>query len=119
MRYIRPRKTLSLSSKEEMIMLTMLHQARYGIEIIEMVWEASDGSIEINFGSLYPALNKLIKRGLIVETQDLHPEENLAERGGHRRKYHMLTEQGREALNQVYKFRSILRDMKGRWQAYT
>ena len=98
-------------------MLTMLHQARYGTEIINMVWDASKGRIDINFGSLYPTLNRLVKRGFIIETVDVpHSEGDLHDRGGHRRKYHMLTEYGRTALREVYQCRSVLRDMKGQWQ---
>ena len=98
-------------------MLTMRHGARYGIEIIDMVWEATNGEIDINFGSLYPTLDKLIKRGLIVETKTPQPDTGLHERGGHRRKYHMLTEQGCETLEQIDGFRSRLRNMKERWSS--
>jgi PadR family transcriptional regulator, regulatory protein PadR len=106
-----------LSTKEELIMLTMLHQERYGTEMMEMVSLLSEGRVEINFGSLYPILKKLSKGGLIEDVKSPSVEDSLVERGGHRRKYYALTEPGREALNQLSEMRTSLRSISGQWQA--
>jgi PadR family transcriptional regulator, regulatory protein PadR len=109
--------SFELSNKEEIIMLTMLHKQRYGIEIIDMVWHMSDGNIDINFGSLYPALQKLSKRGFIQETEPPEiPSEDLHDRCGHRRKYYLLTEYGHMALGQIFQVRTSLRNIQGQWR---
>lgn len=92
-------------------MLTMLEKTRYGTEIIEMVSFASDGEVQINFGSLYPTIERLKKRGFIEETNHVVYDAGLKIRGGHRRKYHNLTEKGRLALARATRFRSALRSM--------
>jgi len=38
----------------------------YGLEIITAVADASDGKRKIGFGSLYPTLHKLEKKGLVT-----------------------------------------------------
>lgn len=92
----------------------MLNQERYGSEITQMVWDATDGKVDIQFGSLYPMLNKLTKRGLIQKAKGNYRHENLAERGGHRRQYYILTARGYAALDQIDVFRTSLRDMQSR-----
>ena len=97
-------------------MITLLHRKRYGTEIMEMILEASEGNIPINFGSLYPILSKLAKRNFIVEAPDPAPESNLQKRGGHRRKYYALTEKGRLALTETEQVRTRLQRMKQQWR---
>ena len=58
----------------------------YGYEIAQKVKELSDNKILIKEGSLYPALHKLLKDGLVqVETVNI---------GKRIRKYYSITEQG-------------------------
>lgn len=101
-----------LSGKEELIMLTMLSQERYGTEMIQIVYEATDGKVDIQFGSIYPMLNKLEKRSLIKNTTATHANEDLTQRGSHRRQYYMLTDYGYAALKQVDIFRTSVRNMQ-------
>lgn len=58
-------ENLKLTSLEEAIMLAALHRPRYGQDIVEVVSAASQGGFQIGCGALYPALNRLAKRGLI------------------------------------------------------
>ncbi|MDN5215186.1 helix-turn-helix transcriptional regulator [Fulvivirgaceae bacterium BMA12] len=58
----------------------------YGYEITQRVKELSDNKILIKEGSLYPALHKLLKDGLVqVETVNI---------GKRIRKYYSITKQG-------------------------
>ena len=88
-------------------MLTMRSQPRYGLEIIEMVYDASDSHIEIQIGSLYPLLKRLKRTGLL-ETAKV--TENLAVRGNHTRKYSQLTVSGQQALARAEQLRRNLRN---------
>lgn len=98
-------------------MITLLHRKRYGTEIMAMIEEVSEGNISINFGSLYRILSKLTRRNFIVETPDPAPENNLQKRGGHRRKYYALTEQGRSALTAKEQLRTKLQGIKQPWKS--
>jgi len=95
-----------LSAINETVLLTLYKKQRYGLEIIEMVSLASNGWLQINVGTLYPLLHKLEKEGLI---QSLESDESLQTRGGHLRKYYLITEAGRQALLNAENVRLRLR----------
>ena len=59
----------------------------YGYEIFQEVKERSDGKILLKDGSLYPALQKMYKDGLLT-----YEEEFIGKRV---RKYYMLTKKGK------------------------
>lgn len=62
------------------------HGKMYGYEITQKVKELTDDKILIKEGSLYPALHKLLKDGLVeVETVNI---------GKRVRKYYSITKQG-------------------------
>ena len=88
-------------------MLTMVHQPRYGLEIIYMISAASQNRFEINFGTLYPKLRSLERRRLIqsIKMEDV---KYIEQRGGHRRKYYELTPEGRHALHEASQLRQTL-----------
>jgi len=58
----------------------------YGYEMYQQVKELSEGKIVLKDGSLYPALQKMTKDGLLS-----FKEENV---GGRIRKYYYLTKKG-------------------------
>lgn len=90
-----------LSPKEEAVLSSVLCRERYGLEIIEAVKEASSGRIELGFGSLYPTLHKLEKKGfLAAHWGDETPEE----RGGARRRYYGITGLGEKVLQEKRHF---------------
>ncbi len=86
-------------------MITLRGRPKYGIEIMEMIWEASEFSVPMHYGSLYPLLSKLKKRKFIVEAQNLSKEDDLRVRKGCRRKYYALTREGVMALDQAEQLR--------------
>jgi PadR family transcriptional regulator, regulatory protein PadR len=91
---------------EEAIMLSILHQPRFGQNIVEVVSAASCGSWQISCGTLYPALQRLKKRGLI-KTETL--EADLVIRRGHNRCYYSVTQRGRSILEELEDMRSQIR----------
>jgi DNA-binding PadR family transcriptional regulator len=60
----------------------------YGYEIFQKVKKLSDGKIIIKDGSLYPALQKMSKDGLVT-----YEEQYIGKRV---RKYYLLTSKGKE-----------------------
>lgn len=63
----------------------------HGWGIGQRIQQMSGGQLEVNQGSLYPALQRLEHRGLI--TSDWQTTEN-----GRRARYYALTRSGRRAL---------------------
>lgn len=105
---------LNLSNKEELVLLTMMTGARYGLEIIDMVSDASDGRTQINIGSLYPMLDKFKNQGLL---ESVKSEQSSGIRNGHRRKYYALTDLARQILFETYQQRQVLFDWTNEsWQ---
>lgn len=63
----------------------------HGFEILEWIAGATDGRLNIEEGSLYPALHRMEKRGLIAATWGVSPK-------GRRAKYYGLTADGSAEL---------------------
>jgi transcriptional regulator len=76
-------------------------ESLHGFEILEWISSATDGDLNIEEGSLYPALHRMEKRGLIAATWGVSPK-------GRRAKYYGLTDDGREELAR----------QEQRWQDY-
>ncbi len=76
----------------------------YGYEIFQLVKERSDGKILLKDGSLYPALQKMHKDGLLVTEEEFI--------GKRVRKYYKLTPKGKTQktvnLNELKEFISTL-----------
>ena len=72
----------------EVIVLKLLseHGKMYGYELSQKVKEGTDGKIHLKDGSLYPALHKLTKDGILT-----FEEVNIGKRV---RKYYKLTTKG-------------------------
>jgi len=111
---------LDLSSLEEDLLTLLEAQELYGLEIIKAMQSATGGKRKIGYGSLYPTLHKLQKRGFLKARWG---EDTPTERAGARRRYYRITAQGQEALNQTRKIRvklvqwrpSLVTNMKGFW----
>lgn len=82
-------KTLSVGGK------------KHGFEILEWIYETTDGALAIEEGSLYPALHRIEKRGLVNATWGVSPK-------GRRAKYYALSAAGRRELAEEQR----------RWDAY-
>ena len=73
------------------ILLAVLEPGpRHGYAIMEALRTGSDGQVDLPTGTIYPALRRLERAGLLVGTWD--------EAGGRRRRVYSLTPAGRSAL---------------------
>jgi len=80
-----------LEGKLDLLLLaTVAHVPRHGYAIIADLRERSGGLFDLKEGSVYPALHRLEREGLIAS------ELELAD--GRRRRTYRLTEPGRTAL---------------------
>ena len=78
-------------SLDLLILKTLSLAPMHGWGISQRVQQISDGALEVNQGSLYPALQRLEKDGLI--TSDWDTTDN-----NRRARYYRLTATGRRAL---------------------
>ncbi len=67
------------------------HECMHGFEILEWIYETTDEALAIEEGSLYPALHRMQRRGLIGASWGVSPR-------GRRAKYYSLSETGRQEL---------------------
>ena len=93
---------IKLSAIDEDILTALLGRELYGLEILNVLND--DRPIPIGFGSLYPALNRLEKKGLVSWHWGDHTEET----GGARRKYYKVTGLGTTVLREVQQYRQKL-----------
>jgi PadR family transcriptional regulator, regulatory protein PadR len=80
-------------SLDLLVLKTLSLSPMHGWGISQRVQQISDGVLEVNQGSLYPALQRLEKEGLI--TSDWGRTEN-----NRRARYYRLTAAGRRALGE-------------------
>jgi transcriptional regulator len=76
-------------------------EAMHGFEVLEWIYEATNSALKIEEGSLYPALHRMEKRGLVAATWGVSPK-------GRRAKYYALTKAGEVELA----------DQQKRWNDY-
>ncbi|WP_414756627.1 PadR family transcriptional regulator [Anabaena sp. CCY 9910] len=93
---------VKLSAIDEDILTALLGRELYGLEILNLLND--ERPIPIGFGSLYPALNRLEKKGLV----SWHWGDEAEETGGARRKYYKVTALGVTALKEVQEYRQRL-----------
>ncbi|HEY9635252.1 MAG TPA: helix-turn-helix transcriptional regulator [Coleofasciculaceae cyanobacterium] len=95
---------VKLSALEEDILTLMLgYEMLYGLEILDGL--NNGRPIPIGFGSLYPTLNRLEKKGLVSWKWGDEQDET----GGARRKYYKVTGLGATALREVQEYRARLK----------
>ncbi|GGH78299.1 PadR family transcriptional regulator [Pullulanibacillus pueri] len=73
--------------------LLALHVPAHGYGIMQHVQEMTEGEVELGPGTLYGALGKLTKQGLISK---------LDEEADSRRKYYVLSELGRAVVKEEF-----------------
>ncbi|MEM6671237.1 MAG: PadR family transcriptional regulator [Planctomycetota bacterium] len=87
------RPELPRGALELLVLKALSRTARHGYALARWIEERSDGALLVEEGSLYPALHRLERRGLIE-----------AEWGktdtGRRAKFYSLTDGGRESLRE-------------------
>jgi DNA-binding PadR family transcriptional regulator len=84
----------SAANRPLILAILSKREESYGYEIIQLVKQLSDGSLEWKDGMLYPVLHKMEKEGLIRSTWKI--AEN-----GRRRKYYSITADGKRALASI------------------
>jgi uncharacterized protein YjbI with pentapeptide repeats/DNA-binding PadR family transcriptional regulator len=94
---------------EELILLAIAGKIEiYGLEISSDITQATENKVRINYGSLYPYLNRLEKKGYITSRWE---EENA--RKGARRKYYKISSLGLQSLDEAALIRQQLRQTLG------
>ena len=100
-------KPVKLSAIDQDVLTVLKTQGeQYGLEVLDCLnldREKTLGS-ELGFGSLYPALNRLEKKGLIGWRWGDEDEVS----GGARRKYYKINALGLKSLDAVQQYRSRL-----------
>jgi DNA-binding PadR family transcriptional regulator len=86
------KKILPLTETTFYILISLI-RPRHGYGIMQNVSRISGEEVKLGPGTLYGALNTLLKQGLIERLGELEGEE-----GGDRRKIYGLTEFGRRAV---------------------
>jgi len=82
---------MSLRSIEFHILLALAGEERHGYAILQEVTQLTDGEIELEPGTLYRALHRMLKDGWIAESS----RRPAADLDDERRKYYRLTPLGR------------------------
>lgn len=92
---------------EELVLLTIaaLDEAAYGVAIKEDIEQRTDRSISI--GSLHSTITRLEEKGFLKSWLG----DPTQERGGRRKRYFQLTNQGKAALRKVKALRDELWDL--------
>jgi PadR family transcriptional regulator PadR len=88
----RERIELLQGTLDLLILKTLLLGPAHGHAIAKSIERTSDEVLQVEQGSLYPALHRLIKRGWIAAEEG--PSEN-----NRRAKFYRLTAKGRKQLN--------------------
>ena len=78
-------------SSESLLLCLLAEQNMYGYQIIKELARRSEGYFRFKEGTLYPALHRLEKAGLIAGEWQMLPN-------GRQRKYYAITEKGRHLL---------------------
>jgi PadR family transcriptional regulator, regulatory protein PadR len=94
-----------LSPREELILCTLKNKRLYGLQIPKAIAQASNGNRDLKIGSLYPLLAILENKGLVSSQWG---DERPPRKGGARRRYYQLTQEGIASLDSAESFRSNL-----------
>lgn len=57
---------LNISPVEESILIILSKHKLYGLEVIEALEKGSGGKLKVSFGTFYPALRRLEKKGFVI-----------------------------------------------------
>jgi PadR family transcriptional regulator len=95
-------KDLVAASSTPLVLAILAEGESYGYAILKRVRALSAGELEWTDGMLYPLLHRLLRLGYVTTEWRTPPE-------GRRRRYYMLTDDGRAALA----------DQRRQWEAVT
>ena len=82
---------LMKGSSDSLLLCLMEQQSMYGYQIIKELERRSQGYFKLKEGTLYPALHRLEKSGLVLGNWQVLPS-------GRQRRYYYLTEKGQFEL---------------------
>ncbi|MDD4875557.1 MAG: PadR family transcriptional regulator [Dehalococcoidales bacterium] len=94
-------RELIKGSADPLLLYLISQQPMYGYHIIKELERKSDGYFKFKEGTLYPALHRLEKAGLIQGGWQIL-------QGGRQRKYYHITDKGS----------SILEEKRNQWQEF-
>src|ERR1700674_4679941 len=75
-----------------LLLAAVLARPAHGYAVIEELRRRSDGAFDLPEGTVYPALHRLERQGLLAS--------QWSDESGRRRRIYTLTERGKTALNQ-------------------
>ena len=106
---MRIEKDLVAASATPLVLAILADGESYGYAILKRVRALSDGELEWSDGMLYPLLHRLGRLGYVTTEWRTPPE-------GRRRRYYMLTDDGRAALaNQQRQWLAVTRALNDVW----
>ena len=82
---------LMKGSSESLLLCLISQQPMYGYQIIKELERKSQGYFKFKEGTLYPALHRLEKAGLIIGKWQMLPS-------GRQRRYYYITDKGQHLL---------------------
>ena len=82
-----PRRDLMKSSSDSLLLSVLEQEPMYGYKIVKELEERSQGYFRFKEGTLYPALHRLEKSGLITGKWQALPN-------GRQRRYYYITSKG-------------------------
>jgi PadR family transcriptional regulator, regulatory protein PadR len=86
------RANLLQGTLDMLILRTLLHGSAHGHQIGKHIQRTTNDFLQMQHGSLYPALHRLEKRGWVTSKWETAPDRN------REFKYYRLTEKGRKQL---------------------
>ncbi len=87
------RPELMKGSSESLLLCLVGQQPMYGYQIVREIEKRSQGYFKFKEGTLYPALHRLEKAGLVVGRWQMLPS-------GRQRRYYYITDKGRRTLTE-------------------
>ncbi len=89
-----PRRHLPLKPVDLQLLLALAGGERHGYGLVQAIAEATDSLVQLDPGTLYRVIKRLLADGLVAEAG----RGEAAEPGGERRRYYALTPLGRQVL---------------------
>jgi PadR family transcriptional regulator, regulatory protein PadR len=86
------RVALMQGTLDMLVLRSLLLGPAHGHAIVNLIRQLSDEALQVDHGSLYPALNRLLKQGWIAANWQQMPDKNRQAR------YYRLTSAGRKQL---------------------
>jgi DNA-binding PadR family transcriptional regulator len=102
-------KDLVAASATPLVLAILAEGESYGYAILKQVRALSEGELEWTDGMLYPLLHRLLRLGYVTTEWRTSPE-------GRRRKYYVITDDGRTALaDQQRQWVAVTRALNDVW----